>query len=494
MARGMNIPSPILARPRAAIALAPLVVLALALLLTFLLYVPSLDDWFIFHDFVHINGAAHTDTGTFLEKIFDPSDGGESIFNTGKLYRPLYYLTFLANYKLFGLEPFGYHLENVLLHVLITFLVWLFARKLTRSEVAATVAALVYGIHPVYMDVPAWVTNINEIEQAFLYIAGTYLFIRSLEATGRAQALSYVGSLLAAALALANRETGVGLFAVIPAYYFLAYRPQDWRQPRAWVRFVPYAVIIGAYAVTRLTVLGSVASGEGSTGVGKLGWHMFINVFKFSGWTWVPIFNVDSLWIKVAQGVAAIATIRMTEHFLVKGGGAGRFAAAWWYLAMIPYTTQETYLLGGRYLYTPMIGFAIMAGLLAASLPQIVVGWRPALANWAWAAAGGGVLVVAGVFSWGTVHRELNYASNGRESHALISQLHEEHPTIAPGTIVYVVDPPRSMLFADVPLYLAPAVHLFYPQVADVKNLSRAKYNELAAGLANDVVLFYQPP
>jgi hypothetical protein len=50
------------------------------------------------------------------------------------------------------------------------------------------------------------------------------------------------------------------------------------------------------------------------------------------------------------------------------------------------------------------------------------------------------------------------------------------------------------MLFADIPLYLDPAVRMYYPGVSEVKNISRTEYDEIAPTLGeSDFILFYEP-
>lgn len=493
MARDMGVPSLGLAKPRTPAAWASLLALPAILILTAVVYSPALDDGFVFHDFIHIGAAATTPAGEYVERILDPADGGESLFDTGRLYRPVFYMTFLVNHRLFGLDPFPYHVLSLCLHLLVVVCVWAFAQRLTQNAIASCVAAVIYGIHPIYVDVPAWITLINELLQALLFLAAVYLFAKSLEAKGRAGGLWLAGSVVAAALALANRETGASLFIIIPAYYFLVHRPQDWRRPAAWLQFAPFAVVLLAYALLRLAVLGNVAAGEGESGIGSLGWHMFVNMFKFNGWAIVPIFNQFSVWVTVVQGAAAILLLRASERCLVKGSGIERFLVVWWYASLLTYSTQATFLLGGRYMYTPMIAFVILLGLTVARVanfefrrPWLVPAARVGLA---------GIMVVALVLATAlTVRHERNFNDNAHESEAVLNQLEETYPTLPVGSTLYVVDAPESMLFGDTPLYLEPAVRMYYPDVASVRNVSQSQYEELAPTLGeNDFVLFYEP-
>ena len=334
---------------------------------------------------------------------------------------------------------------------------------------------------------------INELLQALLFLAAVYLFARSLETKGRAAGLWLAGSVGAVALALANRETGASLFVIIPAYYFLVYRPQDWRRPAAWLRFAPYAAVLLAYALVRLAVLGTVAAGEEEGGIGHLGWHMFVNIFKFNGWAIVPIFNQFSVWVTVAQGAAAILLLRASERWLVKGGGVERFLVVWWYASLLTYSTQETWLLGGRYMYTPMIAFVILLGICVARVASIELP-RPSLVAAARVGLAGTMVVALVLATALALRHEHNFNDYAHESEAVLTQLQETYPTLPTGSTLYVVDAPEAMLFGDTPLFLEPAVRMHYPDVAGVKNVSQTQYEEIAPTLGeNDFVLFYEP-
>ena len=77
-----------------------------------------------------------------------------------KSYRPLCVLTFRLNYMLHGLEPWGYHAFNVLLHTLCTLLFWCLCRCVVfRSNIVGTdssllswQAAALFAVHPIHTE------------------------------------------------------------------------------------------------------------------------------------------------------------------------------------------------------------------------------------------------------------------------------------------------------------------------------------------------------
>ncbi|GFY39940.1 protein O-mannosyl-transferase TMTC3 [Trichonephila inaurata madagascariensis] len=68
-----------------------------------------------------------------------------------KSYRPVCVFTYRLNYLLHGLQPFGYHLANVVLHALVCML-YKKTCSLFVSEGTAFLAALLFAIHPLHTE------------------------------------------------------------------------------------------------------------------------------------------------------------------------------------------------------------------------------------------------------------------------------------------------------------------------------------------------------
>ncbi|HNW45585.1 MAG TPA: hypothetical protein PKI19_13880, partial [Elusimicrobiales bacterium] len=77
----------------------------------------------------------------------------------GGVYQPLSWLTYAADYSLWGMDPFGYHLTSLVLHALNAALFCLLSLRLLSLAwpepeagkdltLAAGFAALVFAVHP----------------------------------------------------------------------------------------------------------------------------------------------------------------------------------------------------------------------------------------------------------------------------------------------------------------------------------------------------------
>jgi tetratricopeptide (TPR) repeat protein len=72
-------------------------------------------------------------------------------------YYPLVHTSFWLEYRLWGLSPLGYHVDNVVLHTLAAWLVFRLCRQLALP--VALLPAMWFLVHPVHVESVAWVTE-----------------------------------------------------------------------------------------------------------------------------------------------------------------------------------------------------------------------------------------------------------------------------------------------------------------------------------------------
>ncbi len=161
-------------------------------LVTFLVYLPSLRNDFVFWDddqYIfendHIRSLGHA---FFKWAFFD--------FYASN-WHPLTWISHGLDYALWGLNPAGHHLTNNILHAINTFLVVMLAIHLaeywkvhTTSKFAAFfnrdraifitggVTGILFGLHPVHVESVAWVSERKDLLCAFFFLLGIHAYVK----------------------------------------------------------------------------------------------------------------------------------------------------------------------------------------------------------------------------------------------------------------------------------------------------------------------------
>jgi tetratricopeptide (TPR) repeat protein len=245
-------------RPRVHL-LGPCLILALALLA----YAPTLGNGFPFDDerFVVQNTLIISlrHLPILLISPYWAIDPG-AVKRGGILYRPLLTISFALNYAVGGLQPLGYHVVNLLLHAGVSLAVYGVGRRLFLSRPGATVAGVLFAVHPLHTEAVAGIVGRAELLMAL----GVLLALAMYRGSKR---YTRVGSLVAFALGLLAKEQAMVLPALL-ALCELSTRLQS-SEPRSGrtlvrptlVRLIPYCGILGAYLLLRIWVLGGFAGG-----------------------------------------------------------------------------------------------------------------------------------------------------------------------------------------------------------------------------------------
>ena len=148
--------------------------LPIVIAITFLCLSPSLQDKFTNLDdtqYLIENPVVKDFNSENLKTMFSEQFVGN--------YQPITMLSYMIEYKLFALNPFGYHLMNLLFHLLGTLFVFLIIKKLSGNDLVALITSLLFGIHPLHVESVTWIAERKDVLYGFYFLWALYLYIES---------------------------------------------------------------------------------------------------------------------------------------------------------------------------------------------------------------------------------------------------------------------------------------------------------------------------
>ena len=205
-------------------------ILALGLLVV-VCYLPAmLWGGFVWDDIDFVKSEPVQDVSGLWQIWFSPS-----AIEGERHYWPLVYTTFWLEHKLWGFDPTGYHIVNVLLHLANTLLVWHLMRRL--SVPGAWVVAAVFAVHPLHVESVAWVIERKDVLSGLFYLTSVLVWMRFVEQSRRGW---YVCSLALYAAGLLSKSIVITLPVALLIWHW-------WQQGRVTstdlLRIVPFGVV-----------------------------------------------------------------------------------------------------------------------------------------------------------------------------------------------------------------------------------------------------------
>src|SRR6266850_4367962 len=192
-----------------------LLCLGAILLITFLIYQPSLDNDFTgWDDSYYASQNAIVTHPSLKTLLTEPLVGN---------YHPLTMASLTLNYAISGARPAPFHWLNLILHLANTALVFFFVRKLTGGRLWTTVVtALFFEIHPMHVESVAWIAERKDVLYAFFYLLALLAYLRYLD---RSRWTWLLATWLAFVLSVASKPAAVVLPITLLAIDYFRRRP-----------------------------------------------------------------------------------------------------------------------------------------------------------------------------------------------------------------------------------------------------------------------------
>jgi tetratricopeptide (TPR) repeat protein len=173
-------------------------------------------------------------------------------------WHPLTMLSYMLDYQLFGLNPFGYHLTNVLLHIANTLLLFIILNEMTGGFWKSAFVAAAFALHPLHVESVAWVAERKDVLSTLFWMLTMLAYLQYVR---RPNIIRYSLTLFAFALGLMAKPMLVTLpFVLLLLDYWPLERLKEstdirykWSGPPGRIKLIlekiPFLILSAVFSV-----------------------------------------------------------------------------------------------------------------------------------------------------------------------------------------------------------------------------------------------------
>jgi len=99
-------------------------------------------------------------------------------------WQPLVWLSLMADFSLFHYQAGGYHITNVLFHIVSTLLLYFVVQRLTGAVWRSAIVAMLFALHPLHVESVAWVSARKDVLSTFFWMLTTWSYAAYVEKSG----------------------------------------------------------------------------------------------------------------------------------------------------------------------------------------------------------------------------------------------------------------------------------------------------------------------
>jgi protein O-mannosyl-transferase len=314
-------------------------------------------------------------------------------------YQPLSWVTYGLDYLIWGMNPTGYHLTNLMLHAANGVFFYFVARRLIvaalsmamdqeywQLDAGAFFAALVFAIHPLRVESVAWATERRDVVSGFFFIATIYCYLRAASSAHHdARSKPWLGAALVAyVLSLLGKATAMTLpvILLILDLYPLRRLNGDLRawwapvQRGVFLEKIPFIIPAVAFAAVALvgqrqsTALKSLESYGIDARIAQSFYGISFYLWKTLVPIWLsPLYEISprfSPWdLAILAGAASTIIITITLYLMRNRWPAGLACWAYYVVTLGPVlgiVSTGPQLVAERYSYLACLSWAVLAG------------------------------------------------------------------------------------------------------------------------------------
>ncbi|MCX5680262.1 MAG: tetratricopeptide repeat protein [Candidatus Omnitrophica bacterium] len=229
--------------PRPAVVL---ISIALIIVLGFAAYANSLNGQFIRDDNDLIRDNPYIKNGISNALVYFTKNIAIGSGQKWNSYRPIQMITYAAEYPVWTLNVIGYHLTNILLHILTALFVYWLINILYNDNLLSLIAGALFVANPLHTEAVAYISGRADSLSAVFLLLCLIFYIKSVSLK---RVIFYIPAILTYILAVFSRENSLILPALLLLYHY------TFRVKIKLKWFLPILGVTFIYIFLRATVL-----------------------------------------------------------------------------------------------------------------------------------------------------------------------------------------------------------------------------------------------
>ena len=259
-----------------------LVIILFLVLIPIILFSNTLKNSFIWDDEVAIIENKYTKNLKYVPYVFTLKYWNTSTSWMKGQYRPIAALSFILDYFFWKRNVVGYHLTNLLLHILNVILAYFLACKLViindsiRDESRVKppqynyfnipfLAALFFASHPIHTESVTWIKNRADLFASFFFLLSLLFFIQYTLNTPKEKRriILYSLAFISFLLALLSKETALTLPLILVLYIICFFSKKEYK--KYLVPILGFFIALLSCVIFKITALGIFVPTSGAS-------------------------------------------------------------------------------------------------------------------------------------------------------------------------------------------------------------------------------------
>ncbi|PJB29843.1 hypothetical protein CO110_03665 [Candidatus Desantisbacteria bacterium CG_4_9_14_3_um_filter_40_11] len=287
-------------------------------------------------------------------------------------YAPVQMLSYMVDYAVWETNPLGFHLTNIVLHWMGSLLLYLLLWKLTQKWSVATIASLIFAVHPIQVETVAWLAQRKSLLAAVFFFLSFYVYCMSRDREGLFWTLASLGLFV---LSLLSKISAITMPLLLLLYEY-SYKKV---RARTVYRLIPFFIVSAIFTFV------AIKSQELPSGYEPWGGSLYHNIltvlvtlriyilkflfpFHLSAYYDFSYENISDP--GVIGSIFLLLIVLLWIIRLYKKNPALGYWILWPFILLVPnlQIVPLPIVMADRYLHLPIIGLSVFIGDLLARL------------------------------------------------------------------------------------------------------------------------------